>query len=280
MHVSPMDQLPNQEISPGLEAPGTLNATEKNGTARNSSTSASRSKAPSKGILIDDQVFYNQETLVIAGMQNSGKSSLLENLTGLPVPITTGIATRFPIKINLIEDLSKFQIKSSIISGYKDEPLLPSDIAKMHKIYDEPMTEASSVFGVPPPLFSRDQASTIRSVDPNSRQISKNILQLEMRGPNFKSLSFVDTPGLYASGSSMQDTKSAEEIDHLVKSLVSEGRTVIVGVMEVHQEPVNQKIFRFADDIDMTGERTIGVLTKVDCVPVGPDHTDQFQAEY
>ncbi|KAH6674795.1 P-loop containing nucleoside triphosphate hydrolase protein [Halenospora varia] len=270
---------------------------------------SARSTISSKDLSIDKHVFYNQETLkymkiidryktlgvgeielprlVIAGMQNSGKSSLLENLTGLPVPITTGIATRFPIEINLIQDLEGFRITSSVISGYRDMPLSEKDKDRIHKIYDKPMTEAefedllreaSSIFGVPPPLFAKDQTSTLRAIEPGTKQISKHVLRIEMRGPDFKSLSFVDTPGLYASGSSSQDAKSAEEIDLLVQSLVSEGRTVIVGVMEAHQEPVNQKIFRFADDVDVNGERTIGVLTKVDCVPVGEDHSDQFQA--
>lgn len=49
--------------------------------------------------------------LVIAGAYSCGKSSLLENLTGLPVPITSGIGTRFPIEITLIEDAKRFQTK-------------------------------------------------------------------------------------------------------------------------------------------------------------------------
>ena len=46
--------------------------------------------------------------------------------------------------------------------------------------------------------------------------------------------------------------------------------------MEAGQSTVGQNIFKFADDVDITGERTIGVMTKCD-LAVTSD-TDAFQA--
>ena len=84
--------------------------------------------------------------LVIAGTQSCGKSSLLENLTGLPVPIATGIGTRFPIEITLMED-KKFQIKPNIVLDPKAPKMSATDLEKIMKfnlaqIYNEPMTQA------------------------------------------------------------------------------------------------------------------------------------------
>jgi hypothetical protein len=59
------------------------------------------------------------------------------------------------------------------------------------------MQKASDLLGVPPPVFARDQISNIKSMEERSLEISSHVLQIEMRGPNFESLSFVDTPGLY-----------------------------------------------------------------------------------
>lgn len=228
--------------------------------------------------------------LVIAGAQSCGKSSLLENLTGLPVPITTGIGTRFPIEITLIEDEKKFQIKPSIILDPKGSSLSALDMERMQRfnlgqVYNEPMTqiqfeeilrEASDLFGVPAPLFARDQAANIRSVETPARQISSHVLQIEMRGPDFKSLSFVDTPGLYHSANSEQDATSVADIERLVVSLIEENRTVIVAVMEASQSTVGQKIFKFADDVDVNGSRTLGVMTKCDLTVT--TETDAFEA--
>lgn len=47
-------------------------------------------------------------------------------------------------------------------------------------------------------------------------------------------------------------------------------------VMEASHYTVAQKIFNFADDVDPTGERTIGVLTKCDLVPTtDPDALEE-----
>jgi energy-coupling factor transporter ATP-binding protein EcfA2 len=88
----------------------------------------------------------NSGQLVIAGAQSCGKSSLLENLTGLPVPITTGIGTRFPIEITLIEDPEKSQTKPSIILDPKARNLSTLDKEKVQKfnlgqVYHDPMTQ-------------------------------------------------------------------------------------------------------------------------------------------
>lgn len=57
----------------------------------------------------------NEAQLVLAGERSSGKSSLLENLTGLPVPIGKGQGTRFPIEFKMIKDVRKYEIRSRII---------------------------------------------------------------------------------------------------------------------------------------------------------------------
>lgn len=46
--------------------------------------------------------------------------------------------------------------------------------------------------------------------------------------------------------------------------------------MEASQSTVSQKIFKFADDVDPAGERTIGVITKCDLVVTAD--TDAFEA--
>jgi hypothetical protein len=70
----------------------------------------------------------------------------LENLTGLPVPITTGIGTRFPIEITLIEDPKRSQMKPSIILDPKARNLSAMDEEKIQQfnlsqVYDLPMTQ-------------------------------------------------------------------------------------------------------------------------------------------
>lgn len=51
------------------------------------------------------------------------------------------MGTRFPIEINLIEDPGNFQITSSIIPNRREGHLSDADVTRMHKLYNQPMTQ-------------------------------------------------------------------------------------------------------------------------------------------
>jgi recombinational DNA repair ATPase RecF len=83
---------------------------------------------------------------VIAGTQSCGKSSLLENLTGLSVPTTFGVTTRFAIEIILINDAA-FQIEARIVRHPNAPAEHTLDIEKIERfkrsnIYNNMMTQA------------------------------------------------------------------------------------------------------------------------------------------
>ena len=80
--------------------------------------------------------------LVIAGNQSTGKSSLLENLTGLPVPTNTGIGTRFPIDINLIES-PVYEVKATIVldlTAARAGSVESHRITDFSRVYNTPLT--------------------------------------------------------------------------------------------------------------------------------------------
>ena len=51
----------------------------------------------------------------------------------------------------------------------------------------------------------------------------------------------------------------------------------VSAVMEATQGTVSQGIFKFAEDVDVNGERTIGVMTKCDLVPTPEVDRDAFE---
>lgn len=155
--------------------------------------------------------------------------------------------------------------------------------------------EASDLLDVSPPVFCGEHILGLKTNEV-SRQNSSHIVQIEMRGPAFKSLSFIDTPGLYQgkqspklqdnydatrAGNLEQNVTTVGDIKKLVTSLIEEERTCIMYesvnrhtvlkliqcysvVMKATQTIVLQEIFTFVEDVDPTGERTIGVMTKCD----------------
>jgi hypothetical protein len=69
---------------------------------------------------ISDHILLPQ--LVVCGDQSSGKSSVLEGITGIPFPRQDGVCTRFPIDVILCHDFHESYINATAIShGLRSE---------------------------------------------------------------------------------------------------------------------------------------------------------------
>jgi Sec7-like guanine-nucleotide exchange factor len=156
------------------------------------------------------------------GDQSSGKSSVLEGLTGLPFPRDSGLCTRFPTqivfkrsktsntevsimtahgqddsKVEAIASFGKLQLKAL------DQAIFSDILAKVSTtIYSTTFatlissctyTQASKCMGLPLP-------GQIRDADMES--FSHNILKFELSGPEYEHFSVVDLPGLFRSNTS------------------------------------------------------------------------------
>jgi energy-coupling factor transporter ATP-binding protein EcfA2 len=97
--------------------------------------------------------------LVIAETQGCGKSSLLENLTGLSVPTAFSVTARFAIEIILINDIA-FQIEARIIRHPNAPAEHTLDIEKIERfkrsnIYNSIMTQAQFEYLICEVLFDK-----------------------------------------------------------------------------------------------------------------------------
>ncbi|BCS27752.1 uncharacterized protein APUU_60800A [Aspergillus puulaauensis] len=127
--------------------------------------------------------------LVVVGDQSSGKSSLLEALTGLSFPIASDLCTRYATQIVLRRSrLEDAGAKISIIPGRKAqtdddemkghllsfEQSLPLDqfgLGGFTRIFDE----AAEYMGVPGP--------TTENLENLKKRFSDDILKIELSGP-------------------------------------------------------------------------------------------------
>ena len=94
---------------------------------------------------------------------------------------------------------------------------------------------------------------------------SRDILRVEISGPNEDHLTVIDVPGMFENETPGLTTR--DDID-LVKSMVrgyiNESRTIILAVVPCNSDIANQKILTYAAEADPEGKRTLGVLTKPD----------------
>jgi len=108
-----------------------------------------------------------------------------------------------------------------------------------------------------------------------SKAFSRDVLSVEICGPDRPQLTLVDLPGLIHSA-----TKSSTEADKaLIFSLVEEymqnPRTIILAVVSAKNDVANQIVLNLARKVDQKGSRTLGIITKPDCI-AADDETSWF----
>lgn len=96
---------------------------------------------------------------------------------------------------------------------------------------------------------------------------SEDVLKVEICGPDEDYLTLIDVPGIFRNPTEGVTTKSdIILVQNMVKKYIKDNRTIILAVLPSNVDPATQEILTLAEDYDMAGERTLGVLTKPDLV--------------
>jgi hypothetical protein len=88
----------------------------------------------------------------------------------------------------------------------------------------------------------------------------------------------VDLPGLFQAGSRSQSDEDAERVKTLVLSYMKNPRSIILAVVSAKNDFNNQSITKHSREIDPTGRRTLGLITKPDTLYEGSD-SERFYLE-
>ncbi|KAM4065488.1 dynamin family protein [Hirsutella rhossiliensis] len=202
--------------------------------------------------------------LVVVGDQSSGKSSVLESLTGLSFPRDVGLCTRFAAQISCCRDTVKVVTVSIIPRPDADDKLKAKLLGFNRQINDlsnddlaKIFQEASTAMGI---------RMTTDSEDPRSGAFSQDILKIEIHGPDKSHLTVIDVPGIFRLTQFLGLTTSTDItlVESMVKSYMSNNRTIILAVMPCNVDIATQEILKLAEAADPDGARTMGVLTKPD----------------
>ncbi|KAH6648210.1 P-loop containing nucleoside triphosphate hydrolase protein [Truncatella angustata] len=202
--------------------------------------------------------------LVVVGDQSSGKSSLLESLSGIPFPKDQSLCTRYATQITFRRD-SEDRVEIRIIPGphASDEHrkhvegfrLQVASGLKFREQFVDILKKVNERMGL------RADVST-----GHGTVFSEDILKIEVYGPSVDYLTIIDVPGIFRT--TMQGTTKEDMIlvRDLVKSYIKESRTIILAVLPSNVDIATQEILELAEDYDKNGVRTLGVLTKPDLV--------------
>ena len=95
-----------------------------------------------------------------------------------------------------------------------------------------------------------------------------DVLRLEFVGNTGLHLTVVDLPGLISVSENEEDVRTVE---NLVDDYLKSSRTIILAVVQANNDIDTQGIIQRARKFDVTGERTVGIITKPDLINKGTE---------
>jgi dynamin 1-like protein len=194
--------------------------------------------------------------LVVVGSQSSGKSSVLESLVQRDfLPRGKDIVTRRPLVLQLLH-LSPAQRMTDGTEEWGEFGHLPGKrFADFLQIRREIEEDTARVAG-------------------SNKGISKQPIHLRIYSPHVVNLMLVDLPGITKIPVGEQPQDIENQIRQLVLEYISRPNSVILAVTPANSDLVNSDALKIAREVDPSGSRTIGVLTKLDLMDAGTHAAD------
>ncbi|KPM41331.1 Vacuolar protein sorting-associated protein 1 [Neonectria ditissima] len=104
--------------------------------------------------------------------------------------------------------------------------------------------------------------------------ISPAPINLRIYSPNVLTLTLVDLPGLTKVPVGDQPRDIERQIREMVLKYIGKSNAIVLAVTAANQDLANSDGLKLAREVDPEGQRTIGVLTKVDLMDDGTDVID------
>ncbi|ODH52803.1 hypothetical protein GX48_00997 [Paracoccidioides brasiliensis] len=201
--------------------------------------------------------------VVICGDQNSGKSSVFEALTGVALPTSNRLCTRFATEVIL-----RRSNESSASVKIRPGP----DAAPDHRHKLGIFARSHNWLQDIPKLFS--EARLIMGLISDGRY-SLDILQLEVSGPSLPDLTVVDLPGLINSPGMHQTMEDVALVQNLTEAYMRNPRSIILAIVSAENSISQQLVLRMTKSCS---PRTMAIITKPDTLQPGSASEESFFA--
>ncbi|KAK4149228.1 vacuolar protein sorting-associated protein 1 [Chaetomidium leptoderma] len=207
--------------------------------------------------------------IVVVGSQSSGKSSVLENIVGRDfLPRGSGIVTRRPLVLQLIN-----RPGDSEANGVDKEITNTTDKAANTEEWGEFLHIPGQKFFDFNKIRDEISRETEAKVGRNAG-ISPAPINLRIYSPNVLNLTLVDLPGLTRVPVGDQPRDIERQIRDMILKYIQKSNAIILAVTAANIDLANSDGLKLAREVDPEGQRTIGVLTKVDLMDEGTDVVD------
>ncbi|KAK5934394.1 hypothetical protein CgunFtcFv8_014798 [Champsocephalus gunnari] len=185
--------------------------------------------------------------IAVIGDQSSGKSSVLEALSGVALPRGSGIVTRCPLELKMKRKKEGEEWYGKI--SYQDFEEEIDDPADVEKKIRQAQDEIAGL-GV---------------------GISDELISLEIASPDVPDLTLIDLPGITRVAVKGQDANIGDRIKSMIQKFIRRQETISLVVVPCNVDIATTEALKMAQEVDPEGERTLGILTKPDLVDRGTE---------
>ncbi|KAL4656604.1 myoxvirus resistance protein B [Arapaima gigas] len=185
--------------------------------------------------------------IAVIGDQSSGKSSVLETLSGVALPRGSGIVTRCPLELKLRK--LRVGVTWRAVISYREEYI---------EFCDPSMVEEHVV-------KAQDELAG------EGVGISEELISLEIMSPDVCDLTLIDLPGIARVPVGNQPEDIADQIKRLILKFIEKTETINLVVVPCNVDIATTEALRMAKKVDPEGQRTLAILTKPDLADKGTE---------
>ena len=192
--------------------------------------------------------------IVVIGAQSTGKTSVLESIVGKDfLPRGTGIVTRRPIILQL----------RHIQSG--------GDYAVFGHLPNEKFENFD--------LVKREIQVATDSVAGTNKGISSEPILVKVFSKTVLDITLIDLPGITKVPIGDQPQDIELQVKSMLLEFVSKENAIILALTAGNTDLANSDALKLAREVDPSGNRTIGVVTKLDLMDKGTDAMDMLSGK-
>ena len=185
--------------------------------------------------------------LIVCGDQSSGKSSVLEAVSGIRFPTKDSLCTGFTTELILRRDPTR-NVAASIGPG-RNRPDPEKAALSDWKFAKASINEFPSLVEI---------AKGAMGLGDGLNTYSDDVLRVEVPGPTQPPLTLVDLPGLFHASDKQQCTDDVELVERLVRPYMAKSRSVILAVVSASNEYTSIK--RSPSSLASSTGKAIGLL--------------------
>lgn len=197
----------------------------------------------------------NVPSIVVVGDRSSGKSSVLEAISCIRFPKEDAPCTQFAT-VFVFRPASKPRVRVTIKWA---DPSKPPKIFERTAFHEDDLADIIK------------EARELINFTPSGSKISRDVLSLEIDGPELHPLAMVDLPGLLDESKATEPSTDSKIVDDLLKNYVSMRKCIVLAVFGSGRELSRRLALEKLAEFDPAGDKTLGILAKADLTHPGDE---------